>query len=369
MEDVRQHSILIVDDDKFSVKQVTNILAHRYRIFTVDKGDAAVFCARNLKPSVILLDIRLAGIDGYEVCRRLKKDERTADIPVLFFTDMAEASFQETGFQVGCADYIVKPCVPAILEARIKVHIGINDSRKRLLLHNAALEERVRRGVEEIEAAKEAAILSIAAVAELRNHETGRHLFGTKLYVRELALMLSVQQKYCRTLSDAVIDTIAKSSVLHDIGKVGIPDSILMKRGRLTADEFEIIKTHTVLGKEAFDKSQQISGRTLFSRFASEIAYTHHEKWNGLGYPRGLKGDGIPLSGRLMAVADVYDALVSDRVYKRAFSHEEAEEIIMQNSGSHFDPEIADAFYKVRGRFAMIAESTARDYSPAKMLL
>lgn len=369
MEDIRKHSILIVDDDKFSVKLITNILAHKYRVFAVDKGEAAVFCARNLKPNIILLDIRLAGIDGYEVCRRLKKDERTADIPVLFVTSMTDSSFQETGFQVGGADYIIKPFVPAILEARIKVHIGVSDSRKSLLLNNSILEARVRERSEEIEAAKEAAILSIAAVAELRNHETGRHLFGTKLYVRELALVLSTQNKYYRTLTDNVIDTISKSSVLHDIGKVGIPDSILMKRGKLTADEYEIIKTHTLLGKEAFDKSQQISGRTLFSRFASEIAYTHHEKWNGLGYPRGLKGEEIPLSGRLMAVADVYDALVSDRVYKSAFSHEEAEEIIMKDSGSHFDPEIADAFFKVRGRFAMISETTTRDYSPAKMVL
>jgi putative two-component system response regulator len=191
----------------------------------------------------------------------------------------------------------------------------------------------------------------------VRDHETGLHLIRTKLYVKELATELSLNPKYASELTDEAIDLMSKTSVLHDIGKVGIPDSILLKPDKLTAEEFEIMKTHAIKGKEAFDKAEQLSGRSLFSRYASEIVFTHHERWDGTGYPQGLKGDEIPLCGRIMAVADVYDALISTRAYKKSLSHEQAVEIISEGSGSHFDPDIIDAFYKISRTFKDIARS------------
>ncbi|MBF0374887.1 MAG: HD domain-containing protein, partial [Alphaproteobacteria bacterium] len=247
-----------------------------------------------------------------------------------------------------------KPISPAVVRARITTHLALSDQTRHL---ERLVDERTR----QVAAVRDATIVAMASLAETRDNETGNHIRRTQNYVRELARAMAADPRWAEALTDEVIDLLYKSAPLHDIGKVGIPDHILLKPGRLTADEFEIMKTHAVLGRDAIATTEEMLGgdEDSFLRFAREIAYTHQEKWDGSGYPQGLKGEEIPLSGRLMAVADVYDALISKRVYKPAFSHEEAVRLISEGRGGHFDPEMVDVFLTIADRFRQIATEFA----------
>ncbi|MGH8807815.1 MAG: HD-GYP domain-containing protein, partial [Noviherbaspirillum sp.] len=253
-------------------------------------------------------------------------------------------------------DYITKPISLPVVEARVRTHLQNKAARDFLQDQNAFLESEVNKRVRELAMIQDVTILAMASLAETRDNETGGHIRRTQHYVRRLALALRDHPRFASLLTDDAIELIYKSAPLHDIGKVGIPDAILLKPGRLTAEEFEIMKTHTTLGRDAILAAEkQLNAPDSFLRFAREIAYSHQEKWDGSGYPEGLAGDAIPVSARLMALADVYDALISKRVYKPAFPHEKAVAIIAEGRGKHFDPDMVDAFIAIADDFLDIA--------------
>jgi putative two-component system response regulator len=352
-----KQSILIVDDTPDNLTLMTGLLKDTYKTRVANNGERALKLAATLPyPDLILLDIMMPGIDGYEVCQRLKQDAATAEIPIIFLTARTEVEDEQKGFDVGCVDYITKPISPPIVLARVKTHLLLKSARDFLKDQNAFLEAEVARRVKEIQTVQDTTIMAMGSLAETRDNETGNHIRRTQHYVRVLAEKLRENPKYAKDLDEATIELLYKSAPLHDIGKVGIPDRILLKPGKLTAEEFEIMKTHTTLGRDAILAAErQLDAPSSFLRYAREIAYSHQEKWDGSGYPEGLVGPLIPLSARLMAVADVYDALISRRVYKPAMPHDKAVAVIREGRGSHFDPDIVDVFDQALEDFRKIA--------------
>ncbi len=351
-------TLLVVDDTPENLMLISNLLKTHYRIKVANNGHNALkISSGEVQPDLILLDIMMPEIDGYEVCRRLKADPKTVDIPVIFLTAKNEGDDEALGFQLGAVDYITKPVSYPVLFARIKTHLAMKRVENFLRDQNAFLENEVRLRTHEIEDAQEITVLTLAALAETRDNDTGNHLFRTQHYVRILAEKLRNHPRFKNFLDKRnVIELLFKYAPLHDIGKVGIPDRILLKPGRFTSEEFEIMKTHTTLGRDAISRAeQQLGVENSFLKYAKEIAYSHQEKWDGSGYPQGLKGEDIPISARLMALADVYDALISRRVYKESMSHEQAVETIIEGQGSHFDPDIVEAFVELQHEFKLIA--------------
>jgi cyclic di-GMP phosphodiesterase len=353
-----KQTILVVDDTPDNIALMTGVLKGSYKTKVANNGERALQIASTYPlPDLILLDIMMPGIDGYEVCKRLKAEKLTADVPVIFLTAKTEVEDEQRGFDVGCVDYITKPISPPIVLARVKTHLLLKSAKDFLKDQNAFLEEEVARRTREVHVIQDVTIMAMGSLAETRDNETGNHIRRTQHYVRVLAEKLRRNSKYAQVLDDATIEMLYKSAPLHDIGKVGIPDAILLKPGKLTPEEFEIMKTHTTLGRDAIMAAERlIDTPSSFLRYAREIAYSHQEKWDGSGYPEGLIGPLIPLSARLMAVADVYDALISKRVYKPAFPHEKAVQIIGEGSGKHFDPDIVDIFLATSAEFRKIAE-------------
>lgn len=354
-------TILIVDDTPDNIVLMNSLLKETYQTKVANNGERALkLAAAEPIPDLILLDIMMPGIDGYEVCRRLKADAVTAGIPVIFLTAMTQVEDEQKGFDAGGADYITKPISLPIVEARVRTHLQNKVARDFLSDQNAFLESEVRRRVHEVATIQDVTIMAMASLAETRDNETGAHIRRTQNYVRALAQELRTHPRFADFLTDEAIELLYKSAPLHDIGKVGIPDAILLKPGKLTPEEFEIMKTHTTLGRDAIAYAEKrLDAPNSFLRFAREIAYSHQEKWDGSGYPEGLAGDDIPVSARLMALADVYDALIGKRVYKPAFSHEKATGIIIEGKGMHFDPDVVDAFVSVSDKFKEIAEMFA----------
>jgi putative two-component system response regulator len=352
-----KQTILVVDDTPENLRLMSGVLKDDYKTKIANNGERGLELAAALPPpDLILLDIMMPGIDGYEVCRRLKADPATAEIPVIFLTAKVEVEDEQKGFDVGCVDYITKPISPPIVLARVKTHLLLKSARDFLKDQNVFLEAEVARRTREVQVVQDVTIMAMGSLAETRDNETGNHIRRTQNYVRALAEKLKEDPKFAPVLDDATIEMLYKSAPLHDIGKVGIPDRILLKPGKLTPEEFEIMKTHTTLGRDAILAAEgKLDSPSSFLRCAREIAYSHQEKWDGSGYPEGLVGPIIPFSARLMAVADVYDALISKRVYKPPFPHEKAVEIIREGRGKHFDPEIVDAFLGITDKFRQIA--------------
>src|SRR5262245_17215873 len=352
-----KQSILIVDDTPDNLTLMTGLLKDTYKTRVANNGERALRLAATLPyPDLILLDIMMPGMDGYEVCQRLKQDRATAEIPIIFLTAKTEIEDEQKGFDVGCVDYITKPISPPIVLARVKTHLLLKAARDFLKDQNAFLEAEVERRTREVHTVQDVTIMAMGSLAETRDNETGKHIRRTQNYVRALAEKLRSNPEYTHLLDDAAVEMLYKSAPLHDIGKVGIPDHILLKPGKLTPEEFEIMKSHTTLGRDAIAAAERlIETPSTFLRCAREIAYAHQEKWDGSGYPEGLVGPLIPLAARLMAVADVYDALISKRVYKPALTHEQAVQIIREGSGKHFDPDIVAAFLEITDDFSRIA--------------
>jgi putative two-component system response regulator len=343
----RKPTILVVDDAPDNLAQMSAVLKDEYRVKIAINGKGALATAGSAddKPDMILLDVMLPDMDGYEVCRRLKENAELAEIPVIFVTARSDVQDEEKGFSLGAVDYITKPISPPIVKARIKTHLRMKYFNDFLKDKNAFLEAEVERRTREVEAIQDVTIVSLGSLAETRDNETGDHIRRTQRYIEIIAGVLRDKPRFRLYLNDHAIGMLCKSAPLHDIGKVGIPDSILKKPGKLNADEFEIMKTHTTLGRDAITAAvRRLGASAAFLSTAREIAWTHHEKWDGTGYPRGLSGDEIPLAGRLMAVADVYDALISRRVYKEKLPHEDAVDVILSGSGTQFDPDVVSAF-------------------------
>jgi putative two-component system response regulator len=353
--------VLVVDDTPENIAVINGLLKDHYKMRLANSGERALKLATTLPlPDLVLLDIMMPGMDGLEVCRRLKSDPLTADIPVIFLTAKTEVEDEEQGFAVGAVDYITKPISPPIVMARVKTHLTLKAAADFLRDKNVYLENEVVRRTHEVQVVQDVTIMAMASLAETRDNETGNHIRRTQNYVRALAKKLASHPRFAATLDDATIEMLHKSAPLHDIGKVGIPDSVLLKPGKLTPEEFEVMKTHTTLGRDAILAAEKlIDAPSSFLRLAREIATYHQEKWDGSGYPEGLAGEAIPFSARLMAIADVYDALISQRVYKPPLPREKAVAIIREGSGRHFDPDMVNAFLEVEAEFAAIAERFA----------
>ncbi|MCZ8221015.1 MAG: two-component system response regulator [Acidovorax sp.] len=354
-------TVLVVDDTPDNLSLMSDLLRTDYKVKLAPNGERALqIVAGESKPDLILLDIMMPDMDGYEVLRRLQFNPDTEDIPVIFLTAMSAADDESIGLELGAVDYITKPINPAIVMARVRNHLQLKRARDYLAHHNHVLEEEVASRTRALAELQDATIRAMASLAETRDNETGNHIRRTQHYVETLARHLQNHPRFKEELTDTNIETIFKSAPLHDIGKVGIPDRILLKPGKLTPEEFEIMKTHTTLGRDAIVAAESDTTQdNPFFRYAKEITYSHQEKWDGSGYPEGLMGNNIPLSARLMAVADVYDALISERVYKAAFTHEAAVEIIRDGRASHFDPDMVDAFLVLSEEFRRIAQRFA----------
>ena len=349
--------VLIVDDTPDNISLLSGLLKDQYKIKIATNGLKALQIASSLPgPDLILLDVMMPEMDGYETCRRLKADPATSDIPIIFLTAKSQVQDEEMGLRLGAVDYISKPISPPIVLARVATQLNLVRARHLLQDQNKHLESLVQDRTRKLAKMQDAIIMAMASLAETRDNETGNHIRRTQNYVAALARKLKNHPRFSHILSDENIELLYKSAPLHDIGKVGIPDNILLKPDKLSSEEFEVMKLHTVYGRETILSVEQYLGESNeFLRFAREITYSHQEKWDGSGYPENLVGDAIPLSARLMAVADVYDALISRRVYKPAFSHEEAIGIMRKGHATHFDPDILDAFLEITDEFHEIA--------------
>jgi putative two-component system response regulator len=346
----RQKKVLVVDDTPENIHVLVGILGDEFDMSVAASGEKALKII-SLVPDVdiILLDIMMPEMDGYEVCTILKSNLKTAGIPVIFVTALAAEENEAKGLALGAVDYITKPFNPALVKARVKNHLELKSYRDRL-------EELIRDKTNELEITRDAMIESMGLLAENRHLETGSHIRRTMKYVRLLADKLKVHPKFKDTISEEFIEHIEKTAPLHDIGKVGVPDSILLKPGKLTKEESREMQKHAKIGYNALSYSDPRLESNTFLKLAREIAYTHHEKWDGTGYPQGLKGIEIPISGRLMAVADAYDAITSARVYKSVQSHDRAVDEIRKCSGTAFDPDIVKIFLQCEKDFCRVAQ-------------
>ena len=358
---VDRATILVVDDTPENLNLMYELLRDYYRVKIAGTGEKALaIAAVDPPPDLILLDVMMPGMDGHEVCRRLKRDPRVRNIPVVFLTAKAEVEDERAGLALGAVDYITKPISPPIVLARVQTHLKLKSATDFLRDKAAFLEQEVNTRTREVALIQDVTIISMASLAETRDADTGNHIRRTQHYVRLLAERLRSHPRFAAELDDTRIALLFKLAPLHDIGKVGIPDRILLKPGRLDAEEFDIMKTHAPLGHAALGQAEEVLGMSIdFLRFAREIVRSHHERWDGGGYPDGLAGDDIPLAARLMAVADVYDALVSRRVYKEGMPHAEAVKIIALGKGNQFDPDIVDAFVEIHDQFQAIAAEYA----------
>ncbi len=351
--------VLIVDDDTGNLAALGRTLHRHYDVLAAPSGGRALqIVGGTPRPDLILLDVMMPEMDGYEVLAKLREDPLTRDIPVIFVTGMDSTDEEERGLELGAVDYIPKPYRPAIILARIRTQLELKRARDLLADQNSYLESEVARRMRDVLLTQDITINALAELAETRDLETGNHIRRTQEYVRILAERLRTHPRFSDFLNDQIIQLLVKSAPLHDLGKVGIPDNILLKPGKLTPDEWEIMKTHNLLGAKALERALSNADRSIdFLDMAIQIAHFHHEKWDGSGYPDGLAGDAIPIPARLMALADVFDALVSPRVYKAAMPVEQARDIIASGSGQHFDPDIVDAFLAGFNDFVTVLHS------------
>jgi putative two-component system response regulator len=357
MNDNNKAILLIADAVPDNLLWLSGLLQDRYDVKLAADGPAALRIAQQVpRPDLVLLDAHLPGLDGYAVCRQLKRNPDTAGLPLLLLVPPNQPELEQRGHCDGAADVITHPLIAETVLARVALHLQLKRSAELLAHQRLHLEELVTETTTELTMMVDAVIRALATLAETRDRESPNHIHRVQRYVVALARELQQHPRFEHELSNRNIDFLYKAAPLHDIGKVGIPDAILLKPGRLSPEEFEQMKLHTVYGRDAIAGVEQHLGfSSEFLRFAREIAYSHQEKYDGSGYPQGLAGEAIPVSARLMAVADVYDALISRRVYKPAFTHETAIELIRQGSGEHFDPDVVDAMLMAEQRFMEIA--------------
>ncbi len=355
--DGTRSSVLIVDDSPDSITALGELLKPHYQVRAVTTGERAIAVATSDQPpDLMLLDVMMPDISGFDVLHRLRTHPVSRAIPVIFVTALHTTDEESEGLAGGAVDYITKPFRPSIVLARVRTHLELKHARDLLADHNRRLEAEVERRMAENQLVQDVSIRALALVTEARDHETGNHIQRTSAYVRTLAGHLARRPRYAGELTEQAIDVLARSAPLHDIGKVGIPDHILLKPGRLDPDERTIMETHAALGADAIARALQGAERRVdFLTVAMEIARHHHERWDGSGYPDRLAGEGIPRSARLMAIADVFDALISRRVYKPPMPFAEAYEIIVAGRGSQFDPDVVECFVAAFDEMCAIA--------------
>ena len=334
-------NILIVDDEMVSRAKMRKIMAQEHDVHVAADGEEALELLKKQSIDLILLDIIMPGIDGFDVCARLKADTRTSDIPVIFLTAMYETENVTHGFDLGAVDFISKPVSPPILKARVSAHLALH-SQKRIL------EEKVKERTVKLSSTREEVITMLGRASDFRDNETGLHVNRVSHYCSAIARAAGMNQDF--------IQRISLASPLHDVGKIGIPDSILLKPGKLTPEEFEVIKTHCAIGADILKGS-----KWDVINMAHVIALTHHEKWNGMGYPEGLKGEAIPMEGRISAIADVFDAVSTKRPYKDPWPLQKCIDLINSQAGEHFDSRLVEAFNSVLSEIKNIAMNMADD--------
>ena len=363
MEDKR-HKIILVDDNMANLTMGRNMLKAFYEVYPAPSAAKFFEIIENVTADMVLLDIEMPDMNGYETIRKMKADPRFTDIPVIFLTAKSDENSELEGFELGAADYISKPFSGPLLLKRIANQLLIVQQKKELLANQAALQDyadnleiKVRHKTKEVINLQNAVLSTVADLVEYRDELTGGHVNRTQLYLKALADELVREKIYLDEMEEWDMDFFLSSAQLHDVGKIAIGDRILNKPSKLTTEEFEIMKTHVAVGVEAIEKIMKNTTEHAFLNHALLITGTHHEKWDGSGYPGGLKGRDIPLEGRLMAVADVYDALITVRPYKPAYSHEEACKIIEESGGTHFDPVLVDVFRNIKGKFALAAQN------------
>ncbi len=341
-------NILIVDDIPENLDVLSGMLEKNgFKIRPVTNGKAALKAMRIYPPDIILLDVNMPDMNGYDVCEQLKADDKLKDIPVIFISALSETIDKVRAFAVGGVDYITKPFQYEEVLSRIITQLKLYQMQSELKKYNINLKELVKEQVKEISDSQMATIYALAKLSQSRDDQTGTHLERVKQFCRLLTIYLGKLPKYSRIINNDYVDIISNASALHDIGKVGIPDNILLKPGKLTTDEFEIMKKHTIIGAETLKLAKLSYPKNKFINYGIEIARNHHERWDGTGYPDGLSGDGIPLPAKIMSIADVYDALKSKRPYKEPLTHEESCKIIYNGSNTFFDPDIVNSFRNI----------------------
>jgi len=333
-------TIFVVDDTKINLLDAEETLTENYNVFTLSSALIMFDVLEKVQPDLILLDILMPEMDGFETLEKLKSDKKYADIPVIFLTSQSDSVTEARGFKMGAVDFISKPFSRPVLLNRIEAHLN--------------MESKIRERTEKHLRLQNSLISVLANMVEGRDKLTGRHIERTTKYINILLNEMLKRGLYEEEIRNWNLETVVSSARLHDIGKIVVTDLILNKLDKLTVEEFEIMKTHTIEGEKLIDIIISESGEGDFLRSARFFAGNHHERWDGTGYPYGLKGENISLQGRVMAVVDVYDALVSDRPYKKGFTHEKAVEIIKEGSGTQFDPKIVDVFLEVNMLFIEI---------------
>lgn len=372
MRTLEECKILVVDDTEANVEILVDTLGDLYDVSVAMDGEWALNSVKEEKPDLILLDIVMPGMDGYEVCSRLKESADTRSIPIIFLTALTELASKTKGFELGAVDYVTKPFEVLEVQARVKTHLSLVLASHAIERQNEVLEEKVKERTKELAMTQDVTIHSMASLAETRDNETGGHILRTQQYVKLLADHLKEHPGFSEVLESRTIDLLFKSAPLHDIGKVGVPDAILLKPGKLTDEEFAEMKNHTTIGRDAIEKAISLLGQEStisFLHMAIQIVYNHHERWDGKGYPNGIAETDIPFPGRLMAIADVYDALICKRVYKPAFSHQKAATIIKEGRGTQFDPDVVDAFLDLEDAFRSVALQLANSKEKKQVLM
>ncbi len=347
--------LLLIDDSPVIQKIVNKVLKEVCEIEYAQNAEEAFSILDANKVDLILLDVEMPKIDGFETIKLLKKNEFYKDIPVIFLTSKTDLNFELEAFALGAVDFITKPFMPPLLIKRVKLHLTLSSQRKILNDYNKQLEVKVAEKTEIIKELQNAIVFTLAEVVEMRDGTTGGHINRTQSYYACLLKYLQEKGIYKEELNNKDFNVLIEASQLHDIGKVAISDSILLKPAKLTAEEFEIMKTHTTIGQTAILRAMDLTRDKEFLQIAAIVAYSHHEKWDGSGYPTGVVGTQIPVEGRIMAVVDVYDALVSERPYKQKLPHNKAMEILKEGAGTHFDPKLIEAACALSSDFEKIS--------------
>ncbi len=349
--------IMVVDDNVTNLNVARSALESHYDVYLMPSGEKALKVLTKIKPDLILLDVEMPVIDGFGVIGCIKEMGAPYDeIPVIFVTVKDDTNSEFEGLDLGAVDYIIKPFSFPLLLKRVALHLKMAEQQRQLRNYSENLESMVENQIETIQKLQYAIVSGMADVIERRDGSTGSHIIRTSEYLKVLLKKAQENNVYNGAFADMPIELYAHASKLHDIGKIAIPDHILLKPGKLTYEEFEIIKTHTTVGEKIVLDIMKYVEDSAFLNLAIDFVKSHHEKWDGSGYPYGLKGEDIPVCGRLMAIADVYDALISKRIYKDAFTHEKALDILYENEGTHFDPVLIGVFREVEHEFKAISE-------------
>jgi len=352
---IKRKTIFLVDDDITNLEIGNNTLCEFYDVFTLNSSAKLINLLEKRTPDLILLDVAMPEMNGYETIKLIKSKEKNKNIPVIFLTAQSDSKNELEGLSLGAIDYIAKPFSPPLLLKRIEVHLLLESQKQELIDFNVNLQEMVSARTQTVVELKNAYLKTMAELVECRDYITGGHIERTQIYLSILIEELKKRESYRAEIASWDTDLIVHSAQLHDIGKIAVRDSVLQKPGSLTSEEFEEIKLHVPVGERVLGRIRKNTTDQLFLEQASILVATHHEKWDGSGYPRGLKGKEIPLQGRLMAIADVYGALASNRSYRKAMGHEEAVAIIADDRGKHFDPDLIDIFLNVADKFREFA--------------